>query len=180
MNWVTFFTQTGSEIYNIIKQIGIVPKKIITNKKKNLFSKINPYLLSEYGYLIHKIPSKPSVDDYLKSLEGINKDDIITLHGYLRIIPSNICDKYMVYNGHPGLITKTKELIGLNPQKKAFNMRLKTSGSVIHKVIPDVDSGEVVMSKEVSIDGLTLDQVYEVLHKNSTDLWIQFLKEIVT
>ena len=176
-NWVTFFTQTGSEIYQIIKQTGIVPKKIITNKKKSLFEKINSYLLNEYGYLIYNLPSNPSQNDYIKSLEGINEDDIITLHGYLRIIPSSICDKFMIYNGHPGLITKYPELKGFNPQEKAFNMKLSVTGSVIHKVVSEVDSGQIVLSREVNIQGMSLDEVYSALHNNSTKLWIQFLKK---
>lgn len=175
--WVTFFTQTGSEIYNIIKQTGIVPKRIITNKKKKLFSKINSYLLDEYGYLIHKIPFKPSENDYIEALKGISKKDIITLHGYLRIIPSSICDKFMIYNGHPGLITKYPELKGFNPQEKAFNMKLSKTGSVIHKVVSEVDGGQIVFSREVSIQGMSLDEIYSALHNNSTKLWIEFLKK---
>ena len=177
MNWVTFFTQTGSEIYNIIKHTGRVPKKIITNKKKKQFSKINPYLLDEYGYLIHRIPSNPTEKDYLKSLKEVSKSDIITLHGYLRIIPDSICNKFMMYNGHPGLITKYPELKGKDPQEKAFMMKLKTTGSVIHEVTPKVDGGDIVCAKEISIEGLSLDEVYTALHKNSSQLWCDFVKQ---
>ena len=46
------------------------------------------------------------------------KHDLITLHGYLRIIPENICKQCKhIYNGHPGLINMYPELKGKDPQE---------------------------------------------------------------
>ena len=39
--WVTFFSQTGSEIYKISKRINRVPDVIVTNKTKDKVLEIN-------------------------------------------------------------------------------------------------------------------------------------------
>ena len=46
--WVTFFSQTGSEIYKISKKLGRVPDIIVTNKSKDKILDINPDLFDEY------------------------------------------------------------------------------------------------------------------------------------
>lgn len=182
MKWTAaFFSQTGSEILNIINSTGIAPDVIITNRLrkdgtlKNL-EIINRELLDRFGPRIVCIPVKPSVEDYKDALDGRNSG-LISLHGYLRILPPEICKKYSIVNLHPGLITKYPILKGKDPQEKAYNLGLKTSGAVIHEVVAEVDSGKVLDSIEIPIEGLTLDEVYENLHKCSSELWIKFFKE---
>ena len=99
------------------------------------------------------------------------------MHGWLRIVPEEICDKYEIYNGHPGLITEYPELKGKDPQVRAFEGKYKLAGSVIHEVVPEVDAGKILYEHAISIDGLTLDEVYSSLHDVSTNLWIDFLRE---
>ena len=81
-----------------------------------------------------------------------------------------------MYNGHPGLITKYPELKGKDPQQKAWDLDLPTSGCVIHKVIAGVDEGPVMRDVEVSIRNLTMDQTFQALHKASVKLWVNFLR----
>lgn len=174
--WICFFSQTGSEIANIVNKLKITPDLIITNREN--LEGVNSYILNNLKDRIVYLPSKPVLNDYDKLVnqyKDIFNDSIITLHGFLRIIPGEICNSYNIYNLHPGLITKYPELKGFNPQEKAFKLKLKTSGSVIHKVIAEVDSGEILDSVEIGIDNLTLDQVYQELHNISTELWVKFL-----
>ena len=182
MRWTAaFFSQTGSEILNIINSTGAVPDVIITNRLRRDGTLknseiINRELLDRFGSRIVCIPVKPSVEDYENALN--NRDGgLISLHGYLRIIPSEICKEYSIVNLHPGLITKYPILKGKDPQEKAYNLGLKTSGAVIHEVVAEVDSGKILDSIEIPIEGLTLDEVYENLHKCSSELWIKFFKE---
>ena len=70
MRWVAaFFSQTGSEILNIINSTGVAPDVIITNRlRKDGTLKnseiINKELLDRFGSRIVYIPVKPSVEDY--------------------------------------------------------------------------------------------------------------------
>ena len=178
--WVAFFSQTGSEINNIRKKIKRNPDLIIVNKTD--MSKVNKELIEDCGNKIISIPDKPSLETYLtiinhSLLKYIFNNCFITLNGYLRIIPKEICEKFDIYNLHPGLITKYPELKGFNPQEKAYKMKLSTSGSVIHRVTPEVDSGEILSSVEVNIKDKSLDEIYETLHEASTQLWVKFFKE---
>ena len=176
MNWVAFFSQTGSEIVNISEKIGRWPDLIVTNRESG-FDKINSKIserLNAGKQRMLLVEKKPSVQRYH---EAIRDGSVVTLHGWLRIVPEEICDKYEIYNGHPGLITEYPELKGKDPQERAFEGKYKLAGSVIHEVVPEVDAGKILYEHAISIEGLTLDEVYSSLHKVSTDLWIDFLSK---
>ena len=176
MHWVAFFSQTGSEIVNICEEIDRWPDLIVTNRLDG-FDKINPELtkrLLNGKQRMLMVEKKPPVHRYD---EAIRDGAIVTLHGWLRIVPEEICDKYEIYNGHPGLITKYPELKGKDPQVRAHEGKYEIAGSVIHEVVPEVDAGKILKEGEVDIKEKSLDEVYSSLHKLSTDLWIDFLKE---
>lgn len=48
-NWIPWFSQTGTEILDIIKTIGIYPKYIVTNSRPDSVRTINKELLETYG-----------------------------------------------------------------------------------------------------------------------------------
>lgn len=177
--WICFFSQTGSEIYNLSNALGIYPDAIITNKPN--LEGINKELLSVTQFrehklnktILHFVPVKPTANDYIGILKSFQKP-AITLHGYLRIIPKKVCEEYEIYNLHPGLINKYPELKGFNPQERAFKENYKLAGCVIHRVVPEVDAGEILLSQGVSIEGMNQNQVYEKLHDTAFDLWKSF------
>lgn len=174
--WVAFFSQTGNEIAEVSKQLGRWPDLIITNERPSGLRTINREVLS---HNIIMLPNKPAVEDYRAVLsEAIfGREYVISLHGWLRIMPSEIIKEYPVmYNGHPGLISKYPELKGKDPQMKAWDLNLETTGCVIHKVTAGVDEGTIIKQVEVSIKGLTVDEMFEMLHKKSVNLWAGFLR----
>lgn len=174
--WNVLFSQTGSEIYQVSKLLGRFPDRIITNRKiQGDFGKVNTNLLDEFKGTWVVLPKKPTVEQYHHALYSPNHG-VTTLHGYLRIIPPEICNYYEIYNGHPGDIETFPELKGFNPQEKAFNLKLPSSGSVIHRVTAGVDEGEIVARNKISIEGKSLNEVYSSLHSNSVELWYNFLK----
>jgi len=179
--WVAFFSQTGTEINNLCKALEVYPDAIVTNKITT--DNVNKDLLRTTTFREHKLnqtiwymlPLKPSLEDYTEVLSKF-KNPVITLHGYLRIVPKEICEKYEIYNLHPGLIDKYPSLKGFNPQERAFVNGYKLAGCVIHKVVPEVDEGEIMMSQGVSIESKTLNEVYNILHDVAFDLWKSFFK----
>ena len=176
MNWVAFFSQTGSEIVNISEKINRWPDLIVTNRQDG-YDKINSKLTDRIDagkQRLIVVEKKPLVHRYH---EVIRDGSMVTLHGWLRIVPEEICDKYEIYNGHPGLITKYPELKGKDPQERAFEGKYKIAGSVIHEVVPEVDAGKILHEHVINIEGLTLDEVYSSLHEASTNLWIDFLND---
>jgi folate-dependent phosphoribosylglycinamide formyltransferase PurN len=172
MKWVAFFSKSGSEIAELSNRLGRWPDLIVTNRKD--LNGCNPAIIKRN---IVFIPNNPTDLDYTSAIKFTFGGKLfITLHGYMRILPKKICENYEIYNGHPGLITKYPELKGKDPQHKAWVNAYKTSGCVIHKVTPEVDDGEVLAEIEVPING-TLDDTISTLHKNSIDLWENFLRD---
>ena len=169
--WIAFFSQTGSEVNEVSKRLNRCPDVCYTNQPD--LDKVNSELKQRCSVV--SLCSIPTEYQYIHSI-GYPYNTIITLNGWLRIIPKKICSVYEIYNGHPGLITKYPELKGKDPQQKAIDLGLKISGCVIHRVAAEVDSGVILASREVTINGLSSDQVFKTLHNTSIDLWVEFLK----
>ena len=136
--WIAFFSQTGAEIADLSENLGRWPDKIVKNKRSKDLRTIDSRIV-EKGFI--ELPNKPTPKKYKSVLE--NKS-IVTLHGWLRIMPPSICKNYTIINGHPGLITKYPELKGKDPQMRAYQGKYKTIGSVLHNVTKGVDEGEVI------------------------------------
>ena len=169
--WIAFFSQTGSEIVEVSKLLGRWPDLIITNERPDHLRKIHPALEGKVAF----VENKPTEEE-LGLILGHYKDPLVTLHGWLRIMPSYICNRFEIYNGHPGLITEYPELKGKDPQQKAFDLGLESSGCVIHRVTEGVDEGEILRSRKVSIKGLEIGELFHILHSISISLWVDFLK----
>ena len=171
MKWVALFSQTGSEIYEISKLLDRFPDAIICNKQDD-FDSINQNLVGKAPLIF--TDSNPTVEDYLKY---IKPSDFATMHGWLKIVPKEVCTQRTIYNGHPGLITKYPELKGKDPQLKALELGHLSGGCVIHEATAKLDGGPIAaVSEMVCFNGLTEDQVFEDLHKASVYMWVQFLK----
>jgi len=179
VKWVTFFSQTGSEIVTLSKKLDRVPDLIVTNNRPAKLRTISPALL-DLGVPLVVLPNKPDLVDYIQTLRQTGLapiDTLITLHGWLRVVPKEVIQEYpLIFNGHPGLITKYPELKGKDPQKKAWDLDLPTSGCVIHAVTEGVDEGAIYRSKEIPIRNLSMDEMFIRLHETSIDLWVAFLK----
>jgi folate-dependent phosphoribosylglycinamide formyltransferase PurN len=175
-NWVAFFSQTGTEISNIMLRLGKEPVAIITNRQDD--EGLNPILKQkkDNGLKWIVLPKNPTLKDYRKALKGI-EDPIITLHGFLRIIPKEICNKYTIFNLHPGLITIYPELKGKDPQKRAIEAGHQIAGAVIHQVTPIVDDGEIVASHAINIKNLNEEEVYDHLHCLGSVMWYDFFNK---
>lgn len=171
--WIAFFSQTGAEIADLSENIGRWPDLIITNERPDHLRTIDPRIV-EYGYT--EVPNKPTVSD----LDAVLQDNaIITLHGWLRIMPEVICNKYLIYNGHPGLITKYPELKGKDPQVKAHKLGHEVAGAVIHKVTAGVDEGRVIMEEYFNATQLDLDELFRILRDRSLYMWSNLLKKVL-
>ena len=176
-NWIALFSQTGTEIVDLSEKLGRSPDVIISNSSPK---KVNPVI----KYKVHHWLSKEGAKT-LDILDDIAHefDTLITLNGWLRIVPSDKCSKFNIYNGHPGLITKYPELKGKDPQQRAIDNLHKYDyiGSVVHKVVEEVDAGEIEEEESVLTTDLpymlTVDDVYNTLRGTSLRAWCRFLKE---
>jgi len=180
--WVAFFSQTGSEIADIAESINRWPDLIITNSRPDHLRTIDSRILEIKHDLLTVTVNKPSIEIYRSLL--YDKDAIITLHGWLRIMPKEICQEYTIYNGHPGLITWYPELKGKDPQVRAYEGiqegKYECAGVVLHKVIPEVDEGKILAEEYFGVDkNLSLDDLFRILKDRSLYTWINFLRKVL-
>jgi len=169
--WVALFSQTGGEIVAVCKLLNRWPDLIITNERPEHLREIHPELKDRVVF----VENKPTEEE-LGMIIGQYGNPLVTLHGWLRIMPASICSRFEIYNGHPGLITQYPELKGKDPQQKAFDLGLEHSGCVIHKVTEGVDEGTILLQRQVSIRGLEIGELFYILHSISVSLWVDFLK----
>lgn len=173
--WVAFYSRTGQEIVDLATRLDRVPDAIVTNVAHEM---IREEVLA-LGAPMYVVPTRPTVDQYFAAIGPDAENTIVTLHGWLRIVPPEVCEQYEIYNGHPGLITQYPELKGVDPQEKAFNLGHLNIGSVVHRVTAEVDEGKIEMVTEaiVTDERPSLDSYYEILRETSMNSWYVFLTQ---
>ena len=168
--WVALFSQSGSEIANLAKALSCWPDLIITNNSDK--SKWDPRIVSRTKFsnnvmVVSNHQAKTA--NFLHNVGG-SKSALITLHGWLRIIPPDICNQYKIVNGHPGLINQYPELKGIDPQERWWADRDKYDmwyGSVVHDVVAEVDAGQIHATDKCQLTA------YEEMDCNPHDLFRQ-------
>jgi hypothetical protein len=177
MNWITFFSQTGSEIVELSKLLGRKPDLIVTNNFEEKI-KFHPGI-RELGTTIQSARHDMLMNYFRNQLIMKPEETLITLHGYLRILPADICEKYEIYNGHPGAIDLYPELKGKDPQEKVWNDNDKYPiiGSVVHRCTAELDAGELMKTVHFRNRCYSKEEVYSTLKMASLSAWNFFLKE---
>ena len=148
-----FISGTGSNLKNLIKFSKIKNSPISidlifsnTSKAKGLkFSNqfnIKKYILS----------FKNSKISEAKILNLLHRDNIklICLAGFMKILSKNFIEKFngVIINIHPSLLPKYK---GLDTHIKAIQNKDKLAGCTVHFVTAKLDSGKIILQKEVKI-----------------------------
>lgn len=76
--------------------------------------------------------------------------DLIILAGFLRILTASFIEKWpqKIINIHPSLLPDYK---GLNTHERAIADGKSEGGCTVHYVVPEIDSGEIIVQKRVPI-----------------------------
>lgn len=170
--WIALFSQTGSEISTLSKALGVEPLILTNNMNSTWVTGLKIYKQARHDDLMEWLSKAYPIDSYRK------EKVIITLHGYLRILPPDICARYNIYNGHPAAIELYPELKGKDPQVRTWynNSNYSIIGSVVHKVVPEVDAGEIVSSVNYTNRVDSLQEMYSKLKLTSYEAWMWFLR----
>ena len=148
-----FISGTGSNLKNLIKLSKVKNSPISinlifsnTSKAKGLkFSNrfnIKKYVSSFKNYKT----AEAKILDLLKE-ENIK---FICLAGFMKILSKNFIKKFngKIVNIHPSLLPKYK---GLDTHVKAIQNKDKVAGCTVHFVTAKLDSGKIILQKEVKI-----------------------------
>lgn len=171
--WASLISQTGKELADICNDLSIYPNIILSTKPRELIHPDLEIIIknNQVNFIFIPIESSKNSKILFKYLHGCS---LVTLHGWLRIIPEALCEQLEIYNGHPGDIVEFPELKGFNPQEKAYKLKLSTSGSVVHRVTKEVDDGPILYRVITSMNNCSIDQVYERLRYTSLLAWKLF------
>ena len=165
--WIALFSQTGSEIVNLSKLVGRKPDVVCSN---NLDKDSWVKGLGNVHVGSH--------DELMQILLNTESDALVTLHGYLRIIPPEVVKALPnMYNGHPGLISFYPELKGKDPQERA--MDYKFIGSVVHKVTEGVDEGKIISQVAYTNRASSVESIYNTCKQASLNAWVHAMRDIL-
>ena len=153
INTAVFISGRGSNLKSLInffkkKNSPILIKLIVSNnpKAKGLIyaknAKINKYIIS---FKNKKISEKKLLKKLLS-----NNINLICLAGFMKILSGNFIKNFTkpILNIHPSLLPKYK---GLNTHKRVIKNKEKYSGSTVHLVNAKLDSGKIILQKEIKI-----------------------------
>ena len=96
MKWAALFSQTGSEICNLSEELGRYPDLVIsdnTNESQNVDSRIELNCKKILWRKYKGLTKEEKLDYFRKHLTGF---DVISLHGWLNIVPGEICDEFRI------------------------------------------------------------------------------------
>jgi len=148
-----FISGTGSNLKNLIKFSKIKNSPISINLIFSNTSKAKGLRFSNQFNIKKYISSfKDTKISEAKILNLLNKEDIkfICLAGFMKILSKSFIKKFngKIINIHPSLLPKYK---GLDTHIKAIQNKDKVAGCTVHFVTAKIDSGKIILQKEVKI-----------------------------
>ena len=148
-----FISGTGSNLKSLIKfsktkKSPIAISLIITDnsKAKGLgYANTNKIKKKIFSFKDKKLAEKRILLELKK-----NKIHIICLAGFMRILSKSFIKNFKgkILNIHPSLLPKYK---GLNTHERVLNKKEKYSGCTVHYVTSKLDSGKIILKKQVKI-----------------------------
>ena len=148
-----FISGTGSNLKNLIKFSKIKNSPIsIDLIFSNNFKAKGLRFSNQFNIKKYVSSFKHSKIAEAKILNLLNKNNIkfICLAGFMKILSKSFIKKFSgkVVNIHPSLLPKYK---GLDTHIKAIQNKDKVAGCTVHFVTAKLDSGKIILQKEVKI-----------------------------
>ena len=97
-------------------------------------------------------------EKFFQSMDNVipSNTNLIVLAGFFPIIISQFCDKWKnkIINTHPSLLPKFggKGMYGVKVQEAVMFAKEKFAGCTIHYVNAEIDSGEIILQKQIQVD----------------------------
>ena len=148
-----FISGTGSNLKNLIRFSKIKNSPISIDLIFSNTVKAKGLIFSNQFNIKKYISSfKDSKITEAKILSLLNKKNInfICLAGFMKILSKSFIKKFSgkIINIHPSLLPKYK---GLDTHIKAIQNKDKVAGCTVHFVTAKLDSGKIILQKEVKI-----------------------------
>jgi len=175
----------GSNAENIVKAVKTRKLKahialIFSDKRKAKVLKRAEKLNIPYVSFEPKdFKSKKEYEKVLIKLLKAEKIDYVVLAGYMQILSKEFISAYKnrIINIHPSLLPAFK---GAEAIKDAYQYGVRVSGATVHFVVPEVDSGPIILQKTVEIKkGESLARFEDKIHKAEYEILPQALRLVL-
>jgi len=100
-------------------------------------------------------PSRLAYDlrllDVLKDKGVTPKEGLVLLAGFMRLLSPEFVEAFRgrIMNVHPSLLPSFP---GLRSQEQALERGVKVSGCTVHFVVPEVDTGPIILQRAVKVE----------------------------
>jgi phosphoribosylglycinamide formyltransferase 1 len=86
----------------------------------------------------------------LQAVLEAHRIELVCLAGFMRLMSPWLVERWRgrMINIHPALLPAFK---GLDTHRRALAAGAKTHGATVHLVVPDMDSGPIILQEEISI-----------------------------
>lgn len=175
----------GTNAENIIRQIqkGKVKARLafvfsnrrdakVIQRAKNLKA---PYISFE----VKDFKDRKEYESQLLKLLKKEKVEVIVLAGYMLLLGDEFIRTYKnrILNIHPSLLPAFK---GTQAIQDAYNYGVRVSGVTVHFVAPEMDSGPIVLQKEVPLlNGESVQEFEKRIHEAEYELYPKALQLVL-
>jgi len=114
-------------------------------------------------------------------VEVIGDPDLIVCAGFMRILPSNVCEEYQgkIINLHPSLLPAYKGTT--RAIQEAYEDGSTEYGVTIHHVTETVDDGEIIAQEAFTVEpDCTLDEIESMVHSLEHRLLPSTIKHLLS
>ncbi|HSP17604.1 MAG TPA: phosphoribosylglycinamide formyltransferase [Thermoanaerobaculia bacterium] len=137
----------------------------------------------EWGYDAHVIdnrdfPNRTAHEQAIVRVLDSAKPDYIVLAGYMRLLSPSFVAKYRgrILNIHPSLLPAFP---GVDAQAQAIAAGARTSGCTVHFVDEGLDSGPVILQREVDVrDDDTVETLSARILEQEHIAYVEALKKL--
>ena len=176
---------TGTNMEAIIKDSKKVNypgkvKFVLSNKPDALgIIKAKNLGIKTFVFPIDKNHNLKFFEKKLLNLLVKEKIDLLCLAGFMKILSKNFIKNYkgIILNIHPSILPSIR---GLNTHQRILEKDINTHGATVHKVTPEVDSGQIL--GQVTIDILKDDTPKKLASKlisKEHKLYTKVIKNVI-
>ncbi len=128
-------------------------------------------------FTVAMLPERRDWDREMQTLVAALSPDLVVSAGFMRILAPTFVAKFKVINSHPALLPKYP---GAHAVRDALADGATVTGTTIHWVDADVDTGEVIAQQEVEILGSdTEDSLHERIKITERSLLVKVVNQLV-
>jgi phosphoribosylglycinamide formyltransferase-1 len=93
---------------------------------------------------------RAAFENAIQSVLEKHRIDIVCLAGFMRVLTADFVNRWYgrMLNIHPALLPAFK---GLDTHRRALEAGVKEHGATVHLVVPDMDSGPIVLQGAVDV-----------------------------